>query len=52
MNARELFNRRVIVTEQAFAEQVLWEVPEPVSGSKHSYKYRLAFVVEGNCVLR
>lgn len=52
MKARELFNRRVPVTEQAFAELVLWEVPEPLSGSKHRYKYRLAFVVAGECVLR
>ena len=52
MKARELFNRRVPVTEQAFAELVLWEVPEPVSGSEHGYKYRLAFVVAGECVLR
>lgn len=52
MKARELFNRRVVITEQAFAELVLWEVPEPVSGSKHRYKYRLAFVVAGDCVLR
>lgn len=52
MNARELFNRRVPVTEHAFAELVLWELSEPLSGSKHSYKYRLAFVVFGECVLR
>jgi hypothetical protein len=52
MKARELFNRRVPVAEQAFAELVLWEVPEPISGSKHCYKYRLAFVAAGECVLR
>ena len=52
MNARELFNRRVAVAEQAFAELVLWEIPQPVSGSAHHYKYRLAFVVAGACVLR
>jgi len=52
MKARELFNRRVPIAEQAFAELVLWEVPEPLSGSKHRYKYRLAFVVDGECVLR
>ncbi len=40
------------VTEYAFAELVLWEVPEPLSGSKHHYKYRLAFVADGACVLR
>jgi Family of unknown function (DUF6516) len=52
MKARELFNRRVTVTEQAFVELVLWKLPEPLSGSKHRYKYRLAFVVKGICVLR
>lgn len=52
MKARELFNRRVPITEHAFAELVLWELSEPLSGSKHSYKYRLAFVVFGECVLR
>ncbi len=52
MKARELFNRRVPVAEQAFAELVLWEVPEPLSGCAHRYKYRLAFVVAGECVLR
>jgi hypothetical protein len=52
MKDHELFSRRVVVTEQAFAELVLWEVPEPLSGSKHRYKYRLAFVVAGECVLR
>jgi len=50
--ARELFNRCVPFTEQAFAELVLWEIPESLSGSKHGYKYRLAFVVAGVCVLR
>jgi hypothetical protein len=52
MKARELLNRRVPVAEQAFAELVLWELPESLSGSSHAYKYRLAFVVEGVCVLR
>ena len=27
-------------------------MPEPLSGSTHSLKYRLAYVVEGECVLR
>lgn len=52
MKARELFNRRVPVMEHTFAELVLWEVPEPLSGSQHHYKYRLALVVAGKCVLR
>ena len=52
MKARELFNRRVSVSRQSFAELVMWEVPESITGSTHSYKYRLAFVVAGVCVLR
>lgn len=52
MKARELINRRVPVAEQAFVELVLWEILDPLPGSQHRYKYRLAFVVAGMCVLR
>lgn len=52
MKARLLFDQRVVVAENAFAELVLWEVPSPVRGSSHTYKYRLAFVVNVQCVLR
>jgi hypothetical protein len=27
-------------------------LPKPVKGSSHQFKYRLAFVVSGKCVLR
>lgn len=52
MRARELFNSRVALAENAFAEIVAWELPQPLPGSVHGYKYRLAFVVNGECVLR
>jgi hypothetical protein len=52
MKARGIFNRRIPVTEQSYSELVLWELPGPLSGSKHCYKYRLAFVVAVECVLR
>ncbi|HUN41770.1 MAG TPA: DUF6516 family protein [Acetobacteraceae bacterium] len=52
MKARLLFDRRIAMSERAFAELVLWEVPQSVRGSAHSYKYRLAFVTNGVCVLR
>jgi hypothetical protein len=35
-----------------FAELVVWQVPEPVPGSAHSYKYRLAYVVNDICRVR
>ena len=52
MKAIELLRRRVVFSETKFAELVLWRVPKLLKGSKHSYKYRLAYVVEGECVLR
>lgn len=52
MKATSLISRRVAVAEGVFAEIVLWLVPEPLKGSRHSYKYRLALVAEGICVLR
>jgi hypothetical protein len=40
------------VTELGFVEVVIWGLEEPLNGSSHRFKYRLAFVVEGECVLR
>ena len=52
MKAALLVRTRIIYSETTFAELVLWRVPQPVAGSVHPYKYRLAFVVRGACVLR
>lgn len=52
MKAVELLRQRIIYSEESFAELVLWQVPRPVSGSIHSFKYRLAFVVRNECVVR
>lgn len=52
MKARLLFDRRVVVDEQSFAELVAWYLPKPVAGSRHHFKYRLAFVVKERCVVR
>jgi hypothetical protein len=52
MKAVELLRTRVSFSETAFAELVLWKVPEPVAGAAHDFKYRLAFVVDGVCVVR
>lgn len=52
MKAIQLVQTRIIYSETAFAELVLWRVPSPVTGSDHSFKYRLAYVVRGVCVLR
>jgi hypothetical protein len=52
MKAAPLLHERRVVAENAFVELVVWQVPSPVGGSTHSYKYRLAFVVDGVNVLR
>jgi len=52
MDAVLLVRRRVIVATDAFAEIVVWRLPEPVPSSSHEYKYRLAYVVNSECVLR
>lgn len=48
MKAVKLVSTRIIYSEFAFAELVLWRIPEP----EHEFKYRLAYVVLGRCVLR
>ena len=48
----ELLMRERRVLEAGFVEVVVWRVPEPLSGSAHNLKYRLAYVVGGECVLR
>jgi hypothetical protein len=52
MKVAELLRRRIPYSEVAFAELVLWQLPAPLVGSAHSFKYRLAYVVRGVCVLR
>jgi hypothetical protein len=52
MKADELLRTRIAFSETAFAELVLWRVPKPVAGSAHELKYRLAYVIDGVCVLR
>ena len=52
MKAVELVRTRISFSETAFAELVLWQVPKPVAGSTHGFKYRLAYVVHGVCVVR
>lgn len=52
MKATELVRTRIVYSENAFAELVLWRVPTAVQGSTHEFKYRLAYVVDGVCILR
>lgn len=52
VNARSVLDDRIPLSDTAFVELVVWEVPSPVLGSAHSFKYRLALVADGVCVVR
>lgn len=52
MQAVELPRTRITFSESAFAELALWRIPKPIAGSVHEFKYRLAYVVDGVCVVR
>lgn len=41
----------MVFADGAIQEIVVWQVPQPVPGSTHSYKYRMVYVVEGQRVL-
>lgn len=43
---------RSFVRDGVFVEILIWHVPVAVRGSLHEFKYSLALVSEGVCVLR
>jgi hypothetical protein len=52
VKAIQLVRRRLEYADNRFAEVVVWKLDRPVPGSKHLYKYRMAYVVNEECVLR
>ena len=52
MKAKSIVDDRHNLDDSSFAEIVVWEVPKPLRGSTHHYKYRLALIIEDVCVLR
>lgn len=52
MHAKLMLNERHTISEISFVEMVVWQLPSPLPGSCHAFKYRLALVVNGTCVLR
>lgn len=43
---------RIVYSATTFAELVLWQLPKPLPGCTHRFKYRLAYIVRETCVLR
>ncbi|HTH73202.1 MAG TPA: DUF6516 family protein [Trinickia sp.] len=51
MKARLVYRNRLAFDDGAIVEMVIWEVPEPVEGSSHRYKYRLFYGYPGNRIV-
>ena len=45
-------DERHVLDAAMFIELVIWRLPKPMRGSRHRFKYRLALVHNGICVLR
>ncbi len=52
MKAELLIDERHVLDSRSFVEIVVWRLPRAARGSRHGFKYRLALVVDGACVLR
>ncbi len=52
MASELILHERFILAENVFVEMVVWLVSPAVPGSHHDFKYRLAFVKDGRCVVR
>lgn len=52
MKAEALLHERHVLAEDTFVDLRIWRVPKSVRGSSHRFKYSLALVVAGVCVLR
>lgn len=52
VGATKLEDSRELLGDRVLLQRVVWRVPQPLRGSIHFFKYRLALVVDGVCVLR
>ncbi len=52
MKAKSLLKERRVISDTSFMDLVIWQLSEPLVGSTHRFKYRLAFVSDEVCVLR
>ena len=52
MKARPVARERRRIGQNGFADLLIWRVPHPVEGSRHDFKYSLAFVHREVCAVR
>lgn len=51
MKATLVIERRIVFGDRDFAEAVIWKVPDSVPPTKHGFKYRLVYIVDGHRVI-
>jgi hypothetical protein len=47
-----VIDRKVTLEDGSIVQAVVWELPIPLKGSQHHYKYRLYFGRHGECLVR
>jgi hypothetical protein len=52
MGASKILDERHVLSEDTFVETVVRRLAGPLAGSRHLFKYRLALISKGVCVLR
>lgn len=52
MKAQLVLQTNLKFGDEAVAHMLVWAVPSPLLPCTHCYKYRLAYVVNGECVVR
>jgi Family of unknown function (DUF6516) len=52
MAAKLIAKDRFPLDEHSFVEIVIWQLPRPVRGSQHFYKYKFAYIEMNQCVVR
>ena len=51
MKAKLVIRERIVFADSSLVEMVVWRVPRPVPPSRHSFKYRLVYIVAGKRML-
>ena len=52
MSAQQITRRKEVREDGSIVEIVIWKLDTPLPPCGHLYKYRLAYVVDGLCVVR
>ena len=47
-----VIDRKITLEDGSIIQAVVWELPIPLKGSPHHYKYRLYFGLHGECLVR